>query len=135
MTINYEEVVNKHIESGADVTCVYKQNENGRTEFLSSSVFEIEDNRITNIKPNKGDNDNVAVSLCTYVVNYSTFVSLLEKAHSTSPLFSLRDAIGANVDSLKVYGYEYKGYVQAYDSLSAYLRNSLELLDYHKYSS
>ena len=26
MTINYEDVVNKHIETGADITCVYKQN-------------------------------------------------------------------------------------------------------------
>ena len=135
MTIDYKDVVDKHIESGADVTCVYKQNKNGRTEFLSSSIYEFKDNKIVNIKPNKGDNDDVAVSLCTYVINYSTFVSLLEKAHATSPLFSLRDIIRTNVDNLKVYGYEYKGYVQAYDSLSAYLKNSLELLDYNNYSS
>ena len=135
MTINYEDVVNKHIESGADVTCVYKQNEQGRTEFLSSSVFDLDGEKIVNIKPNKGDKDNVAVSLCTYVINYSVFVNLLEKANATSHLFSLRDIITANVNNLKVFGYRFDGFVQAYDSLSAYLRNSIELLDYSKYSS
>lgn len=135
MTINYEEVVNKHIETGADITCVYKQNSKGRTEFLSSAVFEFDNNRIINIRPNKGDKDIVSVSLCTYVINYSTFVSLLEKAHNMSSLFSLKDIIAANVQNLKVYGYRYDGFVQAYDSLSAYLKNSIELLDYSTYTS
>ena len=135
MTINYEDVVDKHIESGADITCVYKPNSKGRTELLSSAVFELDGDRIVNMKPNKGDKDIVSSSLSTYVINYSTFVSLLEKAQNTSSLFSIKDIIGASLDVLKVFGYKYEGFVQAYDSLSAYLKNSLNLLDYDNYES
>lgn len=135
MTINYEDVVNKHIESGADITCVYKQNLKGRSEFLSSAIFDIDGQRITKMSSNKGDKDIVNSSLSTYVINYSVFVSLLEKAHNTSALFSLKNIIANSVDTLNVYGYKFEGFVQAYDSLSAYLKNSLELLDYSRYLS
>lgn len=135
MNINYEDVVNKHIESNADITCVYKKNVKGKTEFLSSSVFEIENNKITSIKSNKGNKDIVNVSLSTYVVNYSTFISLIEKAHNTSSLYTLKNIIADNINNLNVYGYEFNGFAQTYDSLSAYLKNSLELLDYNVYSS
>lgn len=135
MTINYEDVVNKHIETGADITCVYKQNSKGRDEFLSCPVCELDGDRIIKIKNNKGDKDIVSISLSTYVFNYSVFVSLLEKAHNTSSLFSLRDIIAANLDTLNVYGYCFNGMVQCYDSLSSYLKNSLNLLDYSNYSS
>ena len=47
----------------------------------------------------------------------------------------IKDIIAANCDNLKVYGYRFDGEVQCYDSLSAYLKNSLELLDYSKYTS
>ncbi len=134
MTINYQDVVKKHIESGAEITCVYKQNTKGRSEFLSSSVYEMENEKIVNIRPNKGDKDIVNVSLSTYVINYDVFVSLLEKAHNTSALFLLKDAIAANINELDVRGYCYDGFVQTYDSLSSYLKNSLNLLDYDNYT-
>lgn len=135
MTINYEEVVNKHIESGADITCVYKNNPCGKNEFLSCQVCELDGDRIVSIKSNKGDKDVNNVSLSTYVINYSVFISLLEKAHNTSSLFALKDIIAANCENLKVNGYRFDGFVQCYDSLSAYLKNSIELLDYSKYTS
>ena len=39
------------------------------------------------------------------------------------------------IDTLNVYGYCFNGMVQCYDSLSSYLKNSLNLLDYSNYSS
>ena len=135
MTINYEDVVNEHIKSNADITCVYKQNSKGRTEFLSCPVFEMNDNRIVDIKLNKGDKDIISTSLNTYVINYDVFISLLEKAHNTSSLFSLKDIIAASVNNLNIHGYRFDGAVQCYDSLSSYLKNSLNLLNYDLYSS
>lgn len=135
MTINYEEVVNKHIESGADITCVYKQNSRGRVDFLSCSICELDGDKIKSIKTNKGDKDIVSISLSTYVINYDIFISLLEKAHNTSSLFSLKDIIALNVNNLNIFGYRFDGLVQCYDSLSSYLKNSLNLLDYSNYTS
>lgn len=135
MTINYEDVVEKHIGSGAEITCVYKPNSKGRNELLSSAIYELDGERIISMKQNKGDKDIVNSSLSTYVINYDVFVSLLEKAQNTSSLFALKDIIKASLNTLKVFGYKYEGFVQAYDSLSAYLKNSLDLLNYENYES
>lgn len=129
--INYQDVIKFHEKNNADVTIVYSKIKDGSKAFLSSNVLEVKDNHIVFFAKNKGDKDNVDVSLRTYVMSHDAFRSIINHKEYRDAL-SIRMLMEKIIEkkSLKVYGYEYKGYVRCIDSLEHFIEYSFELLDY-----
>lgn len=134
MTINYNEVLQYHINNNADVTLVYKENEEGNTKFLSCRELNLDGNIVKKIMLNKGGSKKNNVELNSYIINRETLIKMIEEGQKSSSLYTLKELIALSLKSRKVVGYQYKGFTQCYDSLPAYLHNSLELLDNKKYN-
>lgn len=128
---NYRDALNSHIKNNADLTVIYTKIHDGKKAFLTSNVLEVKDDKIVLFKPNKGEKDDVNVSLRTYIISMDAFQKILDHKDSTNAM-SLRMLIEKLVSeqSLKVFGYEYKGYARCIDSFEHFIEYSFELLDY-----
>ena len=129
--IDYRDVVEFHEEHNADVTIVYTKIKDGKKAFLSSNVLEVKDNKVVFFAPNKGDKDDVSVSMRSYVMSHDAFRKIIDHKDYRDALSirMLMEKIIAK-KSLQVYGYEHKGYVRCVDSFEHFIEYSFELLDY-----
>lgn len=129
-SLDYSTVLQHHIESKADVTCLYYNTTNGKDEFLGCDVLALDkDKRVTEIGTNRGKKKNVSVSLECYVLSKKLFIELVKKAAETSSLYWFKDILRDSVDELDIRGYGMKGFVACINSLPEYYRVSMVLRD------
>ncbi len=128
---NFEEVLQSHIESKADITMLYKTVDNADTSFARVATLSIDKPRkVVAIETNQGKYKNRHISLSTYVMSKEIFINLIHLANQTSSLYTLRDIIKDQLPMMNVQAYPVKGYVACINTLEEYHRVSLELTDY-----
>ena len=133
-TIDYSKVVEAHEKSGAEVTMVYKHILDANISYVGEQSLTIKDSIVKGIETNKGVKKECDICLQTYIINTKTLLQIMQQAKQISSFFTLKDVISYVCDERKVYAYEYKGYARCIDSLHAYYKYSLELLNVDVYS-
>lgn len=128
-SLDYSSVVQAHIESHADVTCLYYNTNNGREEFLNCDTLEMEDGRVTAFGKNLGKRKANSISLECYVMTKKLFIELVKKAEKVSSLYWFKDILADSVEELNIQGYGIKGYVKCVNSISQYFKISMGLRD------
>lgn len=125
--IDFRPIVDKHIESGAEITVVYSAREDADTEYPTCDVIKIDENEnVTEIITNNGKKKEQNVSLETYVFSKSKFIEMVKDTANVSSLYSLKDMI-------RYYVLEKKAVVKAYRHNEIVLP-ILSLENYFKYS-
>jgi len=125
---DYSIALQHHIESHADVTCLYYSAKNGKEEFLGCDVLEMDkDKRILDAQTNRGKKKNINVSLECYVLSKKLFIELVKKAASVSSLYWFKDILRDSCEELDIRGLAVKGYVACINSLKEYYRISMDL--------
>ncbi len=129
MRIDFSKVLQYHIEKNADITMVYhnetvvkqpyymtfETNESGRIEEIA-------------INPNVvGQTANVYSNIMIFNREFLLNIVMDAITHGYSSFG--RDILTKNVKSLKLYGYRFDGYYAGMDSLLAYYKHSMELLN------
>ncbi len=133
-TMNYQDVIEEHEKSGAEITMVYHHIDNANEEFIGGSCLTIKGKRVVEVSENKGNRKERNISLDTYVINLKTLKRLLTRAKNISAFFDLKDTLAYLCDEKEIHAYEYKGYVCNLDSLEAYFKHSLEFLELDTFS-
>lgn len=128
-TMNYNDVIDAHIASGADITVVYKHIEDADTAYIGSDYLKMTGNKIDEFKVNKGNKKERDISLETYVINTPVLMDLIDYATHLSSFYNLRDTLAYLADERTINAYEYKGYARCLDSMEHYMEYSLEMLD------
>ncbi|MCR5795706.1 MAG: glucose-1-phosphate adenylyltransferase subunit GlgD [Solobacterium sp.] len=129
-SLDYNTVLEKHIESGADVTVLYTSTSEAKTSFLGCDVLSLD--RQKNVKAfdkNRGNTKTKNISLECYVMTKKLFIELVEKAAATSSLYWFKDILKDSVADLNIVGYKVNGFVACINSLSEYFRISMMLRD------
>ncbi len=127
--IDYNDVVNAHLESGADITVVYKTIDNAKEAFIGINTLTLDrDKRILKFEKNQGKYKNRHVSLRTYVMRKSLFIDLIRLAQKTSSMYSLSDIIADNINTLNIIGYSHRGYVACINNIDQYFKANMELI-------
>lgn len=132
-SMDYRPIFDKHIESGAEITAVYIETQNGKTSFGKSRLVDLDkEGNITRFKQNSKRKDKVNVSLDTFVINRNVFDTMLQKHVQVSKSASLRDLISWLVtnDKLRVNGHKFEENVFPIFSLEDYTRASFACLRY-----
>ncbi len=137
INFDFRELINAHIESGADITVCYN-----KQELPASAVSHVDDNkgmyytfdlddtgRITNIKINSRDTGVQNFSMNIYIIGRQLLCDLVYDAFVHGYSYFERDVLAPNIDKLKIYGYEYTGYVARISDLRSYYHENLKLLD------
>ncbi len=129
-TYDYEELLNRHIESGADVTLLYHRVDSAKTSFLSNLVLNLNRQKgVQSIERNPGTKKDQNVFMDTYVMKRELFVELIEKAKKISSMYTLAQILNAENEELDIRGVAHKGYFAALTEFNSYYRSNLDMLD------
>lgn len=126
--INFKDVINKHIESGKDITFVVDKAKKTRDEEYSM-VFDYENNKIKKLyldhKPEIGQYSFMGSCIISKDILYNTITKLYESGYYSFG----RDFIqkGFNDGTLSINLYEFSDVVLRNNTIQHYLKNNLLL--------
>lgn len=135
MSYDYNELVEKHIESGADVTVLCKHISNSDKDFVNCDMVSLDkDGFITEFSTNTGRKKEADISLESFVLKTDKLVEICTDAQDVSLLYSLRRMIShlTAKGEIKVASCFFDGYVVPILSFEHYVRHSFNLLKYEE---
>ncbi len=129
--INLNEVMEAHINNQADITAVYKNIKGVDESELSRFVlFDIdEDQRITDIEKKPYYPKTTNVSLDLYVMEKALLESIIDECSARGNHDFVKDALAQKIDGLRMFGYEFNGYLGKVDSLKSYYQINTDFLN------
>ncbi len=131
--MDYRQLLEAHISSGADITMVCHQPKKP-AEFIGCRSLDIsETGRVTairEIRETRGKDYNVMLEC--YIMSRPLFIKLVKEAAALSSLYDFKDYLTAMVGILNIGTYRYEGYVGCMNSFNAYYRINMEMIDYEK---
>jgi len=128
--IDFNDVLNYHKQSGNDITIVYKHVDDADDNFFLCEMLDIgEDGKIEGVGRNIGKENEADICMEMYLMKKSLFVEILAECVTTGRFRKIKNAIYSMLDRYNVGTYEYKGYLRCINSLQAYYKASMELLN------
>ena len=128
--MSYDDVIEQHIKSKADITLVYTKHKKADRPEKSATTLKVdENNRITSIKYEEVLEEDANLFMNVYVMKKTLLQSLVLDSISHNKRHFTTDILASNLDSMNICAYEHKGYYAAISSLQAYYEHSLSLLD------
>jgi glucose-1-phosphate adenylyltransferase len=135
-TQDYDQLLQKHIDSGADITLLYHSVDNAKDSYLSCNILNLNKQKgVLSIEPNRGSSKNRNIFMDTYVMKTELFLDLIAKAHKTSSLYTLTDIVNNMCDGLDIRGVSHKGFFASITDFRSYYDSNLALLDYKNATS
>lgn len=130
-TMDFHKVLEKHIDSGADITMVYQNVTCAKEYFMNCNVLTLtKEKQIQSIKQNQGIKQNQSISLDTYIMSKQLLITLVKKAVNYSSLYTLKDIINDECQRLTVSGIAHHGYLAAITDFKSYYDANMRLIDY-----
>jgi glucose-1-phosphate adenylyltransferase len=127
----FNDMLDFHIEKGADITIVYrKMNDLYQNELSSLGIISVDEGgRVTDFeeKPLHPKTENGSLGI--YIMKRSLLISLLEECTAHGNYDFVKDVIIKKVSELKIYGFEFKGYWRSLSSIGMYYKCNMELLN------
>ena len=127
---NFKKEIEDHIHSKAGVTLLYTSSNDMKHTFIGCKKITVgQKGKLTKVETNKGENSSGDIYLETLIMDFKTFCQFVEFASSTSSFFNFSDVLEYISPNVLVRCKKFDGYVRSYDSLSHYLKYSLEVLN------
>lgn len=135
--MDYEDLLKKHIATGADITVCYKYgvapNLPAGLEYTLEDTVKLvsvltETQRIVAANFVEQHEQPVNFSMSMMIIKTGLLEKLVREAHA-SGIHEFNRILANNVDRLNIRGYEEPGYVRVVDSLQSYFNINLELLN------
>ncbi len=129
--IDLDDVIDKHEEQKADITCIYKEMVLDGDEGSKISAIKTDSKGkvidISTMSPKK--NAKVKSSINIWVIKRLLLISLIKEtlSRANDADFDL-DMVGKNIDKLNIVGYAFNGYFAWITSLVKYFNHSMDLL-------
>jgi glucose-1-phosphate adenylyltransferase len=128
--IDIEKVVEQHVASGADITCVYRAAEITAADSRHNVVYEVDPaGRIMDMLYRPVINGQANVDMGIFVMEKSFLETLVSEAAARNNYSLFKDVIQRRVGDYRIYGYRHEGYAAKVDTVKSYFRASMELLD------
>jgi len=126
--VDFNELLNAHTETGADITIAYKQGDAPNLEDMMTFNFD-NTGRITNAALYQCSARGSAYSLNIFVMRKALLERLINEAACLNLDDFEQDIIRRNIDKLKIFGYECLGFARTLDGIQSYYDISMELLN------
>ena len=135
INFDFKDMIEKHIESGADVTIAYNEQEipEGYRNLPNDQgfyyTFAIDNGRIKKIYVNSEENGIQNLSMNIFVIKRELLIDLINTAFVRGQKFFERDVLLNQLDVLNVQGYKFEGYVARITDIKSYFDENMKLLD------
>ena len=135
VNFDFNALINAHMESGADVTIVYREQEipevfkrpHGTVSDLYYS-FDVCDGRIKKVYINSKQSGTINFGMNIFVLEREKLIQLVEEAYMHGLSYFTRDILCPQVDTLNIQGYKYDGYVAHIHDMKSYFEENMKLL-------
>lgn len=136
VNFDFNAMIKAHIESGADVTVAYNEQELPESIMKSQSndkgyyyTFGIEGGRVTKIYVNAKETGVQNFGMNIYVVERELLIDLINTAFVRGQEYFERDVLLPQLNKLNVQAYKYEGYVARICDMKSYFDENMKLLD------
>lgn len=128
--INYNEVIEYHIRNHADITLVYKNLKVSEYAEENATSFDLIDGRIVKVNYKTSlDKERANVFTHVFVMKKSLLQNIVMDSISQNKRHFMSDVIAENLSSMKIMGFEHKGFYAGITSLQAYYESNMSMLD------
>ncbi len=138
VNFDFNAMIKAHIESGADVTVAYNEQELPANLLQSKDAgtgyyytLGIENGRITKIHVNDKDAGIQNFSMNMFVIERELLIDLINTASVRGQVYFERDVLLPQLNKLNVQAYKYDGYTARISDMKSYFEENMKLLDDH----
>lgn len=126
--LDYSKVIDYHISKNADITMVYHEHVTKKSRYYMT--FETNnDGKLTGININPAEGTVGKNYINIMVARTAFLLRLIQEAIQHGYTSFGRDILSPGVKTYKLYGYKLEGYYANIDSLPAYFKANIDLLD------
>lgn len=128
---DFDDLLKKHISSGAEVTLLYHNIDNAKEACLNCKALSLNRQKgVEGIALNDASTDDKSISMDTYILKKDLFIELIEKAHKFSSVYSFADMLAKECANIDVRGIEHTGYFAPITDFNSFYKANMELIDY-----
>ncbi len=128
--IDYSDIVDAHIESGADITAVYAKDVLSAEQAQCATVFGInDDGRVVDVLTNPYISGACNVSLNMFVLSKEFLKNLVLEANSRGLISFEKDILQARTHDYKIIAYRFDGYFSKITSMDTFYKANMNLLN------
>lgn len=128
--VDFEEVVEAHEKSGADLTVMYRDmSDLEPVEISNFGVIQLnDDNRLTDLQEKPLHPKGVLASIGSYVIKRKLLIDLLVESHAHGQYDFVKDIVINKMSELNVKGYKFNGYWRSMSSISMFYKCNMEMI-------
>lgn len=131
-TQNFDQLLQTHIDSGADITLLYHSSDNAKETCLNCDTLNLNRQKgVLSIEKNRGTAKNRHIFMGTYVLSKDLFIDLIHKAKETSSMYTLVQVVNSQCDNLDIRGVSHKGFFASICDFKSYYDANISLIDSH----
>ena len=128
--IEYKPIVEKHVESGADITVVAHTGQYTADEMKMSTVLNTEaDGRVNSVLIRPELSGTCTASMNIFVMKKDLLIEIVSDLIARGMVSFESDVLQAKCGELKIMAYEYTGYFSKITSVNSYFKANMDLLD------
>ena len=127
--IDYREALTHHINNKNDITVIYKDINNANKSFLGCDVVNVEEGKVKSIGKNVGEDNLASISMEMYILRTDLLIEIIYECIRQGSHRKFKSYVNNSLDELKISGFEFKGYLSCVNSLKAYYKANMDLLD------
>lgn len=128
--IDYSEIVDAHIETGADITAVYAKDVLSAEQAQCATVFGInDDGRVVDVLTNPYISGACNVSLNMFVLSKEFLKNLVLEANSRGLISFEKDILQARTHEYKIIAHRFDGYFSKITSMDTFYKANMNLLN------
>ena len=127
---NYADLLDQHMESGAEITMLYQNVDNAKDHYINCDVIQMNRQKgVLSIESNLGNYKNRQLSLQTYIMSKEIFVSLVKEATKVSSMYWFKDIVNDHCKDMDIRGVNFRGGVYCINDLKSYFDSNMAILD------
>lgn len=129
MRLDIDDVITKHEQNNADITMVTHHGKVGhRKDFMLLTADENDRVREIKLSPHMEEGQTADIYINMMIINRQFLLNLVEDSVTHGFTSFESDILIKQIESLKIYRYDFKGYYAGIDSIAAYYKHNMELL-------
>ena len=129
-SIDFDQFIHTHIDSGADITLLYHSVDNAREKFLNCDILNLNKQKgVESIEKNRGSAQKRNIFMDTYVMSKELFIELIKKARKISSMYTLPQIVNESSADLDIRGVSHRGYFASITDFNSYYNANISLID------
>ena len=132
-SMDFRPIIEAHNKSKHDCTVVYIDVYDGTKSFSKGTIINLnEDGTVRNFRNNTQRNNEIKISLDTFVMSKDLFFKIIKEAPNVNEMFTFQKMIAFlnSEKEISIGTYKFEHYVTPITSLTEYMNNSFDLLKY-----